>query len=240
MNGSDRSHDLEGYYDLGSYTRPVTTSSSSCQTWFDRGLTWTWAFNHEEAAACFERAISVDPSCAMAYWGLGNSVGINYNKPYEFFDEQDLKSTVSRAHRAVEQAKANAAASSPIEQALIEALRFRYPLGHPIKDCTIWNASYAEAMASVYHSFPTDLDVAALYADALMNLTPWQLWDLRTGEPAPGARALEAKDVLHKALAQSGGVSHPGLLHLCIVCIMGQQSFPETLFLYTWETLHLT
>jgi tetratricopeptide (TPR) repeat protein len=49
-----------------------------------------------------------------------------------------------------------------------------------------------------------------------MNLTPWQLWDLRTGEPAPGARTLEAKAVLDRALLTETGADHPGILHMYI------------------------
>lgn len=69
------------YYNLGSFHRPITTTNPETQTWFDRGLIWTYAFNHEEAAQCFSKAISLDPSCAMAHWGLAYCLGPNYNKP---------------------------------------------------------------------------------------------------------------------------------------------------------------
>jgi tetratricopeptide (TPR) repeat protein len=73
---------LEGeYYNLGSFHRPITTTNPETQTWFTRGLIWTYAFNHEEAAQCFSKAISFDPTCAMAYWGLAYCLGPNYNKP---------------------------------------------------------------------------------------------------------------------------------------------------------------
>lgn len=71
----------QGYYDLGSFHRPITTISRAAQTWFDRGLIWTYGFNHEEAARCFEAAIRNDVNCAMAYWGLALALGPNYNKP---------------------------------------------------------------------------------------------------------------------------------------------------------------
>jgi tetratricopeptide (TPR) repeat protein len=74
------------YFDLGSYAREVTTSSAQAQLWFTRGLVWTYAFNHEEAVRCFERAIDSDPGCALAHWGLAYALGPNYNKPWEFFD----------------------------------------------------------------------------------------------------------------------------------------------------------
>ncbi|MFF8316303.1 hypothetical protein ACF06V_03955 [Streptomyces bobili] len=204
------------YYDLGGHRRTVTTSSAEAQRWFDRGLVWSYAFHHEEAVACFERAARADPDCAMAHWGIAYALGPNYNKPWEFFDEQDLARTVERTHAAVELAHDKAVAVTPVERALIGALRARYPQERPAEDCSVWNEPYADAMAAVHALAPDDLDVAALYADALMNLTPWQLWDLRTGEPAEGARTRQARAVLDAALATQAGSRHPGLLHFHI------------------------
>ncbi|MEU9608458.1 hypothetical protein [Streptomyces sp. NPDC048057] len=204
------------YFDLGSHTRPVTTSSPEAQLWFDRGLVWTYSFHHEEAARCFERAAAADPDCAMAYWGLAYALGPNYNKPWESFDARDLTRTVERTHAAVERAHEKAPAATAVERALIEALRARYPQADPVEDCSVWNEPYAESMRAAHESDPDDLDVATLYADALMNLTPWQLWDLRTGEPAEGARTVAAKAVLDRALATAEGRRHPGVLHLYI------------------------
>ncbi|GAA3207386.1 hypothetical protein MTQ10_20590 [Streptomyces sp. XM83C] len=204
------------YYDLGTHTRPVTTSSAEAQTWFDRGLVWTYAFHHEEAVACFEAAAAADPDCAMAHWGIAYALGPNYNKPWEFFDARDLATTVDRTHAAVERARAAAADATPVERALIEALRARYPQAEPAEDCSVWNEPYADRMREVHALAPDDVDVAVLYADALMNLTPWQLWDLRTGGPAAGARTLEAKDVLDRVLAREEGLRHPGALHMYI------------------------
>ncbi|WP_051844411.1 hypothetical protein [Streptomyces sp. NRRL S-813] len=204
------------YYDLGSHNRPVTTSSGEAQTWFDRGLAWTYGFNHEEAVRCFEAAAAADPGCAMAYWGIAYALGPNYNKPWDFFDEQDLAGTVERTHAAVEHAHERAATATPVERALIEALRARYPQAKAVGDCSVWNAPYADSMRAVYELAPDDTDVATLYADALMNLTPWKLWDLRTGKPADGARTLEAKAVLDRAIATPAGAEHPGILHMYI------------------------
>lgn len=206
------------YYDLGSHGRRVTTSSAEAQTWFDRGLNWTYAFNHEEAVRCFEAAAAADPNCAMADWGVAYALGPNYNKPWEFFDEQDLARTVERTHAAVERAHAKAARATPVEQALVGALRARYPQqrAHDAETCSVWNTAYADSMRDVHQLAPDDLDVATLYADALMNLTPWQLWDLRTGTPAPGARTTEARAVLERAIDTEAGARHPGLLHMYI------------------------
>ncbi|MGW0082190.1 tetratricopeptide repeat protein [Streptomyces sp. NPDC003393] len=204
------------YYDLGSHHRPVATSSARAQAWFDRGLAWTYGFNHEEAVRCFEAAAAADPGCAMAYWGIAYALGPNYNKPWEFFDEQDLAGTVARTHAAVECAHDRAAGATPVERALIEALRARYPQAKAVDDCSVWNAPYADSMRAVHELAPDDPDVATLHADALMNLTPWKLWDLRTGRPADGARTLEAKAVLDRAIATPAGAQHPGVLHMYI------------------------
>lgn len=217
----------DGYYDLGTFHRPVSTSSKEAQTWFNRGLVWSYAFNHEESAECFQRVIALDAHCAIAYWGLAYALGPNYNKPWEFFDGEDLKSTVARTHSAVEQAKAMAGSATAAEKALIDALEFRFPQGRAAADCSIWNQPYADAMGVVYAQFPDDLDVVTLYADALMNLTPWRLWDLVTEQPAEGAHTLKVKTILDRALAQPGGLQHPGLLHLYIH-LMEMSGSPET------------
>ncbi|KAK9371488.1 uncharacterized protein V1513DRAFT_455605 [Lipomyces chichibuensis] len=217
----------DDYYDLGSFHRPVSTSSDIAQSWFDRGLIWTYAFNHEEAAECFEKAIASDPTCAMAYWGLAYCLGPNYNKPWRFFDNNDLNTTVSRAHNAARLAQTNARNATPVEQALIKAVQFCYPQESPADDCSMWNKLYADAMEIVYQVFPDDLDVATLYADALMNLTPWNLWDLRSGEPASRARTMEVKTILERALTEEIGVQHPGLLHMYIH-LMEMSGSPET------------
>lgn len=206
----------DDYYDLGSFHRQVSTTSEEAQLWFDRGLIWTYAFNHEEAAQCFKKAISQDPDCAMAYWGLAYSLGPNYNKPWDFFDSQDLDTTVNEAHHAAIQSQEKASKASLVEQELIKAVQLRYPHGQAAEDCSIWNEHYAAAMESVYRKFSDDLDVATLYADSLMNLTPWKLWDLRTGKPCPGARTLDAQEVLDGALLGEGALQHPGLLHMYI------------------------
>jgi tetratricopeptide (TPR) repeat protein len=227
------SSDDGSYYDLGTYHRDVTTSKKEAQTWFDRGLIWSYGFNHEESAACFQQAIDLDPDCPMAYWGLAYSLGPNYNKPWEFFEGREMDTTVERSYRAVTHAVEISAKATAVEAALAKALKQRYPQEHKIPPDTkdpahsaIWNKAYAEAMRQVYNAHPHDLDVVALFVDSLMNLTPWKLWDIRTGEPSPGAYTLEAKQALDKAFAQPGGDSHPGLLHLWIH-LMEMSSNPE-------------
>src|ERR1700728_2390815 len=110
---------MSDYFDLGTYARDVTTESAPARLWVNRGLVWAYAFNHEEAAACFERAIEADPGCALAHWGLAYALGPNYNKPWEAFDLADLSSSVSRAFTASRAAaeQAEQPATAPVERA---------------------------------------------------------------------------------------------------------------------------
>ncbi|KAL3464865.1 hypothetical protein BJX64DRAFT_78807 [Aspergillus heterothallicus] len=204
------------YYNLGSFHRPITTPSQDAQAWFSRGLVWVYAFNHAEGVYCFRQAIAHDPSCAMAYWGLAYAVGPNYNKPWERFDRRDLETSARRGFEASRSAKEYAMHAAPWEQALIEAIQSRYETDQPPTEPGVVNRRYAAAMASVYHAFGEDIEIAVLYADALMNVTPWALWNLFTGEPAVNAPTMLVKSVLEDALAQQGAYDHPGLLHLYI------------------------
>ena len=223
MSGAD-----SDYYDLGSYSRPVSTRSAQAQVWFDRGLMWTYAFNHEEAIRCFQRALQADRRLAIAWWGIAYALGPDYNKPWEAFGADELDETVRQVFTATASATELAGESaSAVEVALINALRARYPAPEVADDLGVWNSGYATAMTEVYQRFPDDLDVAVLYADALLNLTPWALWDVCTGEPAPGSQALLIKDVLERALALPGGTDHPGVLHLYIH-LMEMSATPES------------
>ncbi|PHH66598.1 hypothetical protein CDD81_6435 [Ophiocordyceps australis] len=214
-------------YRLGSHHRPIATASEAAQCWFDRGLVWCYGFNHEEAVWCFEQALVADESSAMSHWGLAYALGPNYNKPWDLFGRRERQATGRRTHEAV--TKARRRASSPLETALAEALAHRYPCREPPADkhevCARGRA-YADAMLAVARRFPLDLDVAALSADALLNLTPWKLWDISSGQPAEGARTLEAKQLLEEALARPGGNRHPGLLHFYIH-LMEMSQTPE-------------
>ncbi|KAL2823248.1 hypothetical protein BDW59DRAFT_180720 [Aspergillus cavernicola] len=204
------------YYNLGSFSRAVTTTSPDAQIWFTRGLVWVYAFNHAEGAYCFEQAIAHDPSCAMAYWGLAYAVGPNYNKPWERFDRRDLEQSLKRGYEASRRAKEHTDHVASWERALIAAVQSRFQDDQPPTDPVALNRDYATAMERVYHAFGDDLEIAVLYADALMNLTPWALWNLFTGEPAPNAPTMLVKSVLERALAKQGADHHPGLLHLYI------------------------
>jgi tetratricopeptide (TPR) repeat protein len=215
--GEPRHARSDGYpFDLGRFGRQTSTPSTEAQGWFDRGLIWSYAFNHEEAIRCFERSIAADERFAFAHWGVAYAAGPNYNKQWDAFDETDLRDSLRRAHEATQRALELSEAASEVERDLIGALTARYPGPEPTDDLTASTAAYAEAMRAVYARHPDDLDIAALSADALMNVTPWSLWDLATGEPADGAHTLEAKRVLESALPRPGGMTHPGLLHFYI------------------------
>ncbi len=206
---------MSDYYDLGGFGRRVSTTSVEAQLWFDRGLVWCYGFNHEEAVRCFQRAVELDPGCAMAHWGIAYAIGPNYNKDWPAFGADELVDAVAMAHRSVGSALSLLDHVEPVERALIEALQHRFPADTPAEDCAAWNDAYAAAMRDVRSRFPGDADVATLFAEALVGRTPWQLWNLETGEPAEGADTLEALEVLEQAMAATSS-PHPGLLHIYI------------------------
>jgi len=217
---------VDDYYDLGNHRRTVMTSSAEAQLWFDRGLNWAYGFNHEEAVRCFRRAIEADPGCAMAHWGLAFSAGPYYNLRWDMMTPDGLARTVATCHAALERAAAAAERATPVERALIAALQARFPAAVPAGDSAAWSDGYANAMREVYREFGDDLDVAALFADALMNRTPWLLWDLLTGTPVEGADTVEAMAVLERAMECPFGRAHPGVLHMYIH-LMEMSPFPE-------------
>ncbi len=204
-------------FDLGRHTRSVTTVSSEAQAAFDRGLVWIFSYNHEAAAVAFEEAVAADPGCGAAFWGFAYAVGPNYNKPWEFFDADERVDTLAKAHKAIAAAQALAADLTAVENDLIEALAGRYPTDPAIDDYGPWNDAFADAMRKVYASYPDDLDIITFYAEALMNRTPWQLWDLKEGGPKVGSSTLEAQAALERAFDKLPGAwDHPGLLHMYI------------------------
>jgi hypothetical protein len=204
-------------FDLGTYGRTITTSSTKAQRLFNQGLVWLYGYNHEAAAACFKEALEHDPKCAMAHWGAAHAIGPNYNKPWEFFEPDEKVETLKAAHGSIHEAMALRDGLTPVELALLEALPHRFPTDPEIEDYGPWNDAFADAMRKVHAAHSDDLDVATIFAEALMNRTPWLLWNLKSGQPAKDASTLEAQAVLETAFdTLPGAWDHPGLLHMYI------------------------
>ena len=215
------------YFDLGVYGRAITTNSPMAQTWFDRGLNWTFAYNHGEAVSCFKQALEADPECAMAHWGFAYAVGPNYNLPWHRLDPGGRAKALALAYDATQRALACCADVTPIEKALIEALTARYPQRETIEDLHPWNVDYTNAMREVLKAHPDDLEARAVFVEAIMNETPWKMWDLPTDQIAKGAGTAEAREVLETAFRdRPASWDHPGLLHL-YVHLMEMSPFPE-------------
>jgi len=222
---------MEDYFDLGSYSRPITTSSPDAQLWFDRGLNWCYGFAHEESVRCFQKALEFDPECAMAYWGIAYASGPNYNREWHMFEPGLLIQVVADTYAATQTAIEKMAGCTEPEQALIQALGQRYQSASVVSEdkFTRWNDAYADAMRDVHAKFPTDLDLIALTAEALVNRTPWRLWDLRTGLATPDSDTMEAIDVLEtgqKFVDTHNLDPHPGILHIYIH-VMEMSPHPE-------------
>ena len=219
------------YFDLGSYTRAISTDSPEAQIWFDRGLNWLYAFHNEEAERCFVNAIEIDPTCAMAHWGLAYAIGPYYNGPWVRLGEPQRSAILARAFALVHEARDLAVGATDVERALIDALvvRFGAPENESQDVFDSWDDAYADAMRVVHARFPDDLDVTALTVDALIVRTPWRLWDLAKAVPAEGASTAEAIEILEQCFARhdtSETYSHPGLLHFW-VHIMEMSPTPE-------------
>ena len=182
----------------------MTTSSKQAQQAFNRGLTWTYAFAHHAAEQEFRRAATADPDCAMAYWGIALVNGPHINFPMVPGDRAE------KAWAALEQANARAHTTTPLEQALIAALGKRYANPQPA-DRSGLDQAYARAMREVWERFPGNADVGALYAEAEMDLHPWDLWN-KDGTPQPWTpRILET---LEQVLGLNP--NHPGANHYYI------------------------
>ncbi len=191
------------YDSLGTYAYQITTASPGAQRWFDQGLRLVYAFNHHEAQRAFREAARLDPRCAMCFWGIAITEGSNYNHPTDAERE-------ARALAAIRQAAALAAGTRPEERALIDAAARRHAADPAAARATL-DAAYASALRDAARRFPDDLEIATFFADAMMNLRPWNLWTV-DGAPQPGTE--ELVQTLERVLARDP--RHPGALHLYI------------------------
>lgn len=191
------------FNDLGTYSVPITTSVPMAQRFFNQGLTLAYGFNHAEALRSFREAARLDPECAMCYWAIAFALGPNINMP--MVDE-----AVPEAYTAAEKALQLSQHASPREQALIRALVNRYA-PPPVKDRSALDRAFADAMREVTRQFPDDVEAQTLFAESLMDLSPWDYW-LPNGEPKPATR--EMIGALERVLAVTP--KHPGANHLYI------------------------
>jgi tetratricopeptide (TPR) repeat protein len=189
---------------LGPVAYKITTTSAEAQAYFDQGLRLAYAFNHGEAQRAFRKAQKLDPTCAMCFWGEALVLGPNINLPMQ-------DDAVAPAFAAAETARALSPKGSAREQALIAALATRYAQDAK-EDRGRLNAAYAAAMANVAATFPDDNDIAVLYAEAVMDLSPWDYWQPGGAEPNPQSAPIVP--TLERVLANDP--NHPGAIHLYI------------------------
>jgi tetratricopeptide (TPR) repeat protein len=185
---------------LGSLHHPITTTSEQAQRYFDQGLRLLYAFNHEEAVRSFEAAVQQDPQAAMPYWGIALALGPNINHAMEKKDEPRAVEMVQKSRRLADGATLR-------EHAYIDALAARY-VGRKGTKRKKLDEGYAKAMRLVAERFPDDADAATLFAEALMDLRPWDLWK-PDGRPQPDTEEIVA--TLESVLAQNP--DHPGACH---------------------------
>jgi tetratricopeptide (TPR) repeat protein len=177
--GSNLHAAKEPLYDgLGSYSRKITTGSPEAQRYFDQGLAFVHGFNHGAAIRAFRQAAELDPECAMVHWGIALACGPHINFTVVPPAAAEL------AWKEINLAQKHSSGASPVERALIDALAKRYANPQP-EDRTPLDRAYADAMRDVWRKFPKDTDVGAFFAEAMMNLRPWDQWT-PAGEAQPG------------------------------------------------------
>ena len=198
---------------LGDQHHPIATSSAEAQRFFDQGLRFIYAFNHDEAVRSFTRAAELDPRAAMPVWGIALGLGPNINLDVDPAREQAAYAAVQKAHGLAAQGPAH-------ERAYVEALMRRYS-ADPAADLKRLAADYAVAMRELAARYPDDLDAATLFAESLMDLRPWQLWSA-DGKPAEGTE--EIVRVLEEVLRRDP--RHLGANHYYIHAVEASP-FPE-------------
>jgi tetratricopeptide (TPR) repeat protein len=195
------------YDNLGTLHREVTTRSQVAQQYFDQGLRLTYAFNHDEAIKSFKQGLKHDSTCAMCYWGVAYALGPNINLPMD-------TSAMRPAWEAVQQAVKYSASVTPIERAYIEALAKRYSPAAGANRAPL-DSAWARAIGTVAYAYPRDDDAATLYAEALMDLRPWDYWTNGGRPKAPST--MEQLKVVERVVKRNP--DHPGACHYYIHAI---------------------
>jgi tetratricopeptide (TPR) repeat protein len=208
-------------FDLGKHAKPISTSSVEAQRWFNMGLNWCYGFNHEEGVKCFLKALEHDPECVMAHWGVAYGSGPFYNNVWRQFSAAEAGEATKLGYDHLQRARQFAYTASRLENQLVDALaqRFQEPNCVSGADFDCWDDAYTNAMRGVFQANKDDHDVAALFAEAMMTRTAWQLWDVKTGLPAARSDVLEALDVIERSIAMQDTAQepqNPAILHLHI------------------------
>ncbi|HEX5829345.1 MAG TPA: hypothetical protein VFY16_00100 [Gemmatimonadaceae bacterium] len=201
------------YDNLGTLHKPITTTAPLAQRYFDQGLRLTYAFNHEEAIHAYQEALRHDPECAMCWWGIAYALGPNINLPMDTAAER-------RAYAAAREARRREARVTPAERAYIAALALRYD-ATPGARRAAHDSAYAAAMRVLATTYPDDPDASTLYAEAMLDLRPWDQWK-SDGTPQPGTEAVVA--TLERVLARDS--LHPGACHFYIHAVENSRT-PE-------------
>jgi tetratricopeptide (TPR) repeat protein len=188
---------------LGNHRHPISTRVPLAQRYFNQGLILAYGFNHAEAVLSFQEAAKLDPNCAMCYWGIALALGPNINAPMK-------AEAVPQAWEALQKAIALSKTASKPEQDYIQALTKRYS-PQPVADRSSLNRAYANAMRELAQRYPNDADAATLFAESLMNITPWQYWE-SNGNPKPEGKEMMA--TLESVLQRNP--NHPGANHFYV------------------------
>jgi hypothetical protein len=235
-------------FSLGTYSLPASglvqadEAAAERQLWFDRGMCWTFGFHRDEGIACFEKVLEIDPSCAIAHWGIAFCHGPNYNMNGDRYIALSRQETGFPSHptafasqrRALEALQALGSVVSTTERALIEAQQVRFVREMEVAESDgnavlkvnpqmdALNRGFAEACREAATASPDDANLWWCLAEALMNCRPWNLWDIATGEQAP-----ETAEIV-ESLAHGLGLAptHPGLCH-CAVHAYEMSPYPE-------------
>lgn len=181
----------------------ITSSQPAVQRWFDQGLALTWGFNHEAAERSFLKAAELDPACAMCWWGAALVLGPHVNAPMD-------PANNAKAWQRSLKAQSLAAGATPRERAYIKALTARYA-EQPPADRKPLNEAWAAALGELVKASPDDVDAAVFHAEALMDLQPWNYYDLK-GQPK--GHIDEVVATLESAMERQP--EHAGALHLYV------------------------
>ena len=192
------------YDNLGSLTHKISTGSASAQSYFDQGLRLTYAFNHDEAIASYTQATRQDSTCAMCWWGIAYAMGPNINAPMD-------TAAYRPAYAAIQKAVKLAPKVTPYERDMIQAMATRYG-PEPVANRAGLDSAYAKAMKAVAKKYPSDPESQTLYAESMMDLTPWNYWDGRGTKPRAGT--LETVATLERTIKRTP--NHAGACHFYI------------------------